>query len=79
MRPMISSIEFEWELPADSALWEAESATQWWHVMLQKQLESSDSVVLEGQAQRKSLLIATQSLLSSASRTLLRVTAIKKV
>jgi len=66
MRPMMSPIEFEWELPADSELWEAKSATEWWQVMLQKELETGGGVSLEDQAQVKSLLVASQSLLSSA-------------
>lgn len=65
MRPMLSSIEFEWDLPVDSALWEAESATKWWHAILQRQLESSNDAMLRDQLQIKSLMVASQSLLSS--------------
>lgn len=66
---MISSIEFEWELPTESSLWEAESATEWWHSMLQRQLdlESSCNGLLDDKAQIRSVMIATQSLLSRTS------------
>jgi hypothetical protein len=67
MRPMISSIEFEWELPAGTPLWEAESATDWWHAMLRRQLdlESSCNSMLDEKSPIQSVVIATQSLLSN--------------
>ncbi|KAF8857055.1 hypothetical protein BDZ45DRAFT_449718 [Acephala macrosclerotiorum] len=65
MRPMISSLEFEWELPRESSLWEAENATDWWHAMLQMQLELSRGGTLDDKAQLRSVMIATQSLLSN--------------
>ncbi|TVY48536.1 Zinc finger protein [Lachnellula occidentalis] len=74
MRPMLSSIEFEWDLPMDSALWEAESAKKWWHAILQRQLESSDGAMLGDQVQIKSLLVASQSLLSNTASPVLRKT-----
>ncbi|TVY94021.1 hypothetical protein LAWI1_G000288 [Lachnellula willkommii] len=74
MRPMLSSIEFEWDLPVDSALWEAESAAKWWHGILQKQLETSDSAMLGDQVQIKSLMVASQSLLSNTASPVLRKT-----
>jgi hypothetical protein len=67
MRPMISSIEFEWALPSESSLWEAESATEWWHAKLQLDLESSRNGLLDDKAQIKSVMTATQSLLSKTS------------
>jgi hypothetical protein len=69
MRPMISSIEFEWELPSGTALWAAESATGWWHAVLQRQLdlESSCNSMLDENAQIRSVVVATQSLLSNSA------------
>ncbi|TVY18679.1 hypothetical protein LARI1_G002893 [Lachnellula arida] len=74
MRPMLSSVEFEWDLPVDSALWEAESAAKWWHGILQKQLETSDGAMLGDQVQIKSLMVASQSLLSNTASPVLRKT-----
>jgi hypothetical protein len=69
MRPMISSIEFEWELPSGTSLWAAESATDWWHAVLQRQLdlESSCNNMLDEKAQIRSVVVATQSLLSNSA------------
>lgn len=71
IRPSILSIEFEWELPLAASLWEAETATSWWHAVLQHQIDLETSPngpnPQEQTGQTKSLLAATQSLLSKTA------------
>lgn len=67
MRPMISSLEFEWDLPIQDSLWEADTATDWWHTLLQRQLKLSRNGILDDKSQTKSVMLATQALLSNTS------------
>lgn len=66
-RPAVSSIEFEWELPNASPLWEASSALSWWHLLHadHTSLEPYRTDYLHREPDTRSLLAATQSLLSA--------------
>ncbi|KAH8599092.1 hypothetical protein B0O99DRAFT_669084 [Bisporella sp. PMI_857] len=78
-RPAISSIEFEWDLPKASSLWEADSAMTWWELLQDGQKSSGTYTAhhLQDEPDTKSLLAATQSLLSAtASFQLLEILAV---
>ncbi|KAH6711724.1 hypothetical protein BKA61DRAFT_611480 [Leptodontidium sp. MPI-SDFR-AT-0119] len=66
-RPSVSSIEFEWELPNATPLWEADSASSWWQLLHDDHLslEAYRADYLHREPDTKSLLAATQSLLSA--------------
>jgi hypothetical protein len=66
-RPAVSSIEFQWDLPKASSLWEADSALTWWE-NLRAAHNNSDPYRAHSRREEldtKSLLAATQSLLSA--------------
>lgn len=63
---MLSPLEFEWDLPHESSLWEAPSAAHWRAALHDEPFEDEFS-------QTRSMLAATQALMSNcASKALLR-------
>jgi hypothetical protein len=76
IRPAISSIEFDWELPVASSLWEAETATSWWQAVLQREIDIRSTTVesTTAMSQVKSLLVATQALLANTASPRLLIT-----
>lgn len=81
IRPSVSSIEFEWELPVSESLWEAATASAWWECLQRNLFDVqpiANSATLEANrdGQTMSLLAVTQSLLiNNPSSRLLSVLA----
>jgi hypothetical protein len=77
-RPAVSSIEFQWDLPKSSTLWEAESALSWWELLCdaERNADPYQTHPLHEEPDTRSLMAATQALLSAtASIQLLSVLA----
>ncbi|RDW59449.1 hypothetical protein BP6252_12536 [Coleophoma cylindrospora] len=74
IRPSILSIEFEWDLPLASEIWQAENANDWWSSVSQHEkdiLPQTNHIFMDPSYrqhdhQTKSLLAATQALLTDA-------------
>lgn len=75
LRPQISAVEYEWELPFSSTLWEAETAALWLDTLsedprIRAQAESDEDFCLESPSIMPLTLVA-QSLMTDAPNTLL--------
>lgn len=68
-RSVVSSIEFEWELPNAAPLWEAQSAYEWWQFLhaSHTSLDPYRTDYLHNEPDTRSLLAATQAMLSATT------------